>query len=110
MPLLTIESNVECHSTLLSKLSYEVATLLGKPESYVMVKYQHNQNMLFAGSDEAVAFLQLKSLGLPDNVTKDYSAALCSLISNEMGITPERIYIEFSAPERYHWGWNSSTF
>lgn len=71
MPLLTIESNINSQPTLLSTLSYEVAKLLGKPESYVMVKFQHNENMLFAGSDEALAFLQLKSLGLPETATKD---------------------------------------
>lgn len=110
MPLLTIESNINSQPNLLSTLSYEVAKLLGKPESYVMVKFQHNENMLFAGSDEALAFLQLKSLGLPETATKEYSAKLCSLVSREMGISPERIYIEFSAPERHYWGWNSSTF
>lgn len=110
MPLITIESNIQCQATTLSTLSYEVAQLLGKPESYVMVRFQHSENMLFAGSAEPLAFLQLKSLGLPGTQTKEYSSKLCALIKKEMGIDPSRIYIEFVSPERHMWGWDSATF
>lgn len=34
----------------------------------------------------------------------------CALIHHETGISSNRIYIEFSAPERHHWGWNGATF
>lgn len=110
MPLITIESNIQCQTTTLSTLSYEVAQLLGKPESYVMVRFQHNGNMLFAGSAEPLAFVQLKSLGLPDTQTREYSSKLCALVNKELGIDPSRIYIEFISPERHMWGWDSATF
>jgi hypothetical protein len=35
---------------------------------------------------------------------------LCGFITQELGIAAERIYIEFSGPERHMWGWNNKTF
>ncbi|MCK5919804.1 MAG: hypothetical protein KAG66_02615, partial [Methylococcales bacterium] len=40
----------------------------------------------------------------------EYSRALCELVENELGIPADRIYIEFSNPERHMWGWNEGTF
>jgi len=52
----------------------------------------------------------LKSIGLPQNRTKEISAALSEFLQKETGVTPDRIYIEFSDAERAMWGWNGSTF
>lgn len=84
--------------------------MLGKPENYVMVILQTNPAMLFAGSDEPLAYLELKSLGLPEDKTADFSSRLCTLVSELLGVAPERTYIEFSSPARHCWGWNHSTF
>ncbi len=112
MPLLSIEANkspAEIES-FLSECSNRVAKLLGKPESYVMVRYNHNPNMLFAGCATPTAFLQLKSLGLPEEKTAELSSALCALVSDYLSVPAERCYIEFSSPPRHMWGWNSRTF
>ncbi|MDH5190471.1 MAG: phenylpyruvate tautomerase MIF-related protein [Gammaproteobacteria bacterium] len=114
MPLLKIKTNIEIseknETTLLSKASQLTAEQLGKPESYVMVVIETRQSMLFAGSDKPLAYLELKSIGLPENKTGDLSQALCTLINNETGITQDRIYIEFANAERSMWGWNGATF
>ena len=110
MPLLSIESNCESTDGLLKKASETVSAALGKSEQYVMVRYQHNPDMLFAGSNQPLAFLELKSIGLPDEAAPELSAQLCDLLQSELGINSDRVYIEFVNAPRHLWGWNRTTF
>jgi len=114
MPVLKIQTNrilpEEAAKALASKASALVAEQLGKPESYVMTSVESNAAMTFAGTDAPLAFLELKSIGLPESATADASRALCELVSGETGIDAARIYIEFSDAPRKMWGWNSGTF
>ncbi|MGD8567137.1 MAG: phenylpyruvate tautomerase MIF-related protein [Gammaproteobacteria bacterium] len=114
MPYLSIQTNVAVSDDqspqLLQKVSASVAEMLGKPESYVMVALQASSSMVFAGTDQPLAYLQLKSLGLPESSTPQFSSSLCELLQSELDIPAERIYIEFSNPERHMWGWNNKTF
>lgn len=114
MPLLKIETNKpledDQQSSLLRNASQAVAEMLGKPESYVMVTVEHNAAMLFAGSSEPLAYLELKSIGLPASKTSEFSSQLAALLTAETGIPAERIYIEFTDAPRTLWGWNGSTF
>ena len=114
MPLIRITTNQpleeDLQSAFLRQLSAATAAMLGKPESYVMAIFNEQPRMLFAGSDKPLAYVELKSLGLPETSTADYSTRLCSLIEGHLDISPERTYIEFSAPERHMWGWSGGTF
>ena len=114
MPLISVTTNqsvsIEVQTSFLQRLSTTTAAMLGKPESYVMAIFNEQPQMLFAGSAEPLAHVKLKSLDLPENNTADYAARLCSSIKEELGIPPERIYIEFSAPARHMWGWSGRTF
>ena len=114
MPYLKIETNVNInsqqHAELLKHASSKVAALLGKPESYVMVAVQAGVPMLFAGSNAPLAYLELKSIGLPRERTTEHSATLTTLIGEQLGIKPERVYIEFADAERPMWGWSGRTF
>lgn len=112
MPYLTVTSNqrLDTGSEQLKMLSKSVAEGLNKPESYVMVSVQHNPDMLFAGTREALAFCELKSLGLKESQTAELSRRLCTCLGKLYGISANRIYIEFSAPARAMWGWNNKTF
>ena len=62
------------------------------------------------GSDAPLAYLELKSIGLPADRTAELSAALCGLISTELSVASDRIYIEFADAQRHLWGWDSATF
>ena len=112
MPLLTIRTNtvIDNANDLAVAASKKIAELLGKPESYVMVNVMAEQSLVFAGTDDGAALLELKSLGLPESSTGDFSQALCELIKQQLGIDKSRVYIEFSNPERHMWGWNGTTF
>jgi phenylpyruvate tautomerase PptA (4-oxalocrotonate tautomerase family) len=112
MPYLTITSNqvLATDSGQMKILSETVAEGLAKPESYVMVSVQHNPDMLFAGTQQPLAYCQLKSLGLVETQTAILSELLCTCIHQLYVIEPSRIYIEFSSPARSMWGWNKKTF
>jgi len=114
MPFLNIRTNQRlaesAAKTLASKASARVAELLGKPEAYVMVSVETGVDMLFAGTDEPLAYLELKSIGLPQSITTPASQALCDLVSGETGVATNRIYIEFTDAPRHMWGWNGGTF
>jgi phenylpyruvate tautomerase PptA (4-oxalocrotonate tautomerase family) len=112
MPLLEITCNttIADEAGLASQASTFTAGMLGKPESYVMVKVHSSQTLIFGGSNEPVAHVKLKSLGLPENRTAEYSEKICDFIGSALNIDSSRIYIEFSSPERHMWGWDSRTF
>jgi phenylpyruvate tautomerase PptA (4-oxalocrotonate tautomerase family) len=114
MPLLHLITNLELHNeseqATAEALSRYAARLLDKPESYVVTIVQSGQAMLFGGSSDPCAYLQLKSLGLPEERTAEFSAALCDHVHENLGIETARIYIEFSSPPRHMWGWDRTTF
>ena len=112
MPYLEISTNtaIENSPVIAKQASKLVAELLGKPESYVMVKILPEQTLMFAGSAAPAAHVKLKSLGLPENHTTEYSEKICSFLSNQLNIDSARVYIEFANPERHMWGWDKKTF
>ncbi|HEB83160.1 MAG TPA: hypothetical protein ENJ11_09900 [Gammaproteobacteria bacterium] len=112
MPLLEISTNIDIvESTDLAKQASQLAAeILGKPESYVMVKIMPGQTLLFAGSTDPAAHIKLKSLGLPEERTGEFSEKLCSFIEDQLDIPSARIYIEFAGPDRHMWGWDKRTF
>jgi len=112
MPLLTIRTNLKLNNkqSIAEKASLTVANILGKPERYVMVHVEDEQCLIFGGENDPCALLELKSLGLPENITADISARLCEFMNIEARIDASRIYIEFSSPERHMWGWDQRTF
>lgn len=114
MPYLNVSTNQSldkaAESAAVKKLSQACAEMLGKPESYMMVLLNTDQSMSFAGSTEPCAIISLASLGLPEAKTADFSKSLCSLIGELCEVPSERIYINFTSPERHMWGWNQSTF
>jgi len=112
MPYLSIRTNctVDNPDLFLRQASSLCAQMLGKPESYVMVSLDAATPMLFAGSNEPAAYLELKSLGLPEADAKNYSRQLCNFIQAHTAISPQRIYIEFTCGSRELWGYNCGTF
>ncbi len=111
MPLIQINISTKSiieDDSLQKEISKEVASLTGKPESYVMTILQPNTEMTFAGSKEPCCFIKFKSIGSlePSSMTNN----LCNLIASKTNIKQNRIYIEFSDVKASHWGYNNSTF
>jgi len=112
MPYFSIQTNVKITDTptLLASASQMIVSILGKPESYVMVQISDECDLYFAASSAPLAYLTLSSLGLSNTQTREISSQLCAWVEEMLGIDPARIYIAFNAPERAMWGWNRSTF
>ena len=114
MPYLKIQTNLplsrKAERAILRTASTLVAEELDKPEEYVMLALQANTPMLFAGSDDPVAFLELKAIGLPARKTRRLSEALCKLVEGHLGIPPDRVYVKFITVSRGMWGWKGDTF
>lgn len=114
MPLLRITTNItpdeDSRQAFCQTASQAVADMLGKPERYVMVAFDSSADMRFAASSEPCAYLELKSIGLPEDRTASFSETLCTLVTDRLGIPADRIYIEFANAGRSLWGWNSGTF
>jgi len=54
--------------------------------------------------------MDLKAIGLPAGKTAQLSALLCELAKSDLGITGERVYINFADVPPNLWGWNGETF
>jgi phenylpyruvate tautomerase len=114
MPLLQIRTNAEPlmpeRRELVAEASRTVAKMVGKPEKYVMVDLSVAQTMSFGGSDEPLCLMTLRSLGLQEDQTAEFSRVLTDLIATHLRISPGRVYIEFASPPRHMWGYNGGTF
>lgn len=114
MPYLKLNTNIsisdEQAQPLISQLSQLVAGETGKPERYVMVDLAESKPMIFSGAADPLAFLECKSIGLTSKQARSLSSSLCLLLDKELGIPPDRIYIEFCNCPAEFWGWNGSTF
>jgi len=114
MPFLKLSTNVTIEQSqseqLLKELSQLLAKETGKPERYVMVQVTGGKAMLFGGSNQPLAYLECKSIGLTAAQAKALSASLSKLLTNTLSLSAERIYIEFSNCPAEFWGWNGSTF
>ncbi len=114
MPYLKIQTNLpvtkRAQRAVLRQVSALVADELEKPELYVMVALEPDTPMLFGGSDDPVAFLELKAVGLPVRKTKALSRVLCLMIENHLGIAKDRVYVKFIDVKHGMWGWKGDTF
>lgn len=114
MPYLKVNTNLAVADSqakpMLSQLSQLLAAETGKPERYVMVELADERPLLFAGSDQPLAYLECKSIGLSPKQAKTLSSSLCRTLNQQLGIAPDRVYIEFSNCPAEFWGWNGSTF
>jgi phenylpyruvate tautomerase len=113
MPYAAIHTNQtlpkEKQRLLLGVVSDLVASQLGKPKQYVMASIVEGLPMVFAGDDSPAAFLELSSIGVPDQKREPLCARLTE-ISAQTAIPPERIYIVLTDVSRHLWAQGGKTF
>ena len=114
MPLLKLQSSVDLseakRSELLPALSRIVTEGLGKPEQYVMVTIE-SASIMLAGERGGAAFVEVRSIGgLSRDVNNHLSSKICDLLKESLGITPDRVYLNFSDIRATDWGWSGRTF
>lgn len=111
MPYLNIVTNktVDDESSLLAAATKTISQATGKAETYVMVSCESKKGMMMGGSDSPLAFLDYRALGLPSDRSA-FSDALCQLVSDQLAINGDRVYVSMTDSERQNWGWNHQTF
>ena len=112
MPCLEFTTNARIadKSALMRSLSDCVCTGLGKAETYMMVLVNGEVPMLFGGSEEPVAHLTLRALGLKDDAIRRLAGELTELVQEKLGIESQRIYIVFMDADTSKWAWDGRTF
>lgn len=114
MPYFSIETNQAVDDSsrpdLLKKTSAFVSDLLGKPEQYVMISIEPKTAMAFGGSGQPAAFVRLKSIGLPEERCSEFSEKICGFLQKELGISKDRVFIDFKNLKGHMFGWNAKTF
>ncbi len=98
----------ETKNTAIKAMHKLVAKELGKPDKFIMTAIQAEMVMHFGETDDAAAFVEFKSIGLPD--TKKLAAAICDLVQQYLDLPPDRVYIEFTDEPRDKFGYNGTTF
>jgi phenylpyruvate tautomerase len=114
MPLLKLETTVALseakQNALLPALSKLVAEGIGKPEQYVMVTMQQSP-MQMSGKTGEAAFVDIRSIGgLSSDVNRRLAQRVCELLKEHLGISPDRVYLNFTDVKAGNWGWNGATF
>jgi len=108
MSYLKIQTNLpigkKSQQSIMRSASSLVSRELGKSQELVLVALEADTTMLFDGTDDPVAFLELKSVGLPARRTKTLSQDLCELIKEHLGISRDRVYLKFVTGNRGMWG------
>lgn len=82
-------------AVLLKELSHAVATILQKPEDYMMVTIQHGDVMM--GGDLVIgANVVLSSIGgLTASNNQALSQAICKALRKHLAVASDRVYIQF---------------
>ncbi len=114
MPLLKLQTSVPVaeakRDTLSKALSQITASAIGKPESYMMVALSEGP-ICMGGEVGPGAFVDIRSIGgLEPAVNKTISGQVCELLTRELEIPGNRIYLSFTNVTGVDWGWNGGTF
>jgi hypothetical protein len=112
MPFIKVETNVPVpdETACLKGVSALAAGMLGKPESYVLAVLEPGKKLLFGGTADPAAFVTLDSIGLPEDRTSEFSAAICGFLERELSVPANRVYIAFGNIQRHLFGWDGGTF
>lgn len=111
MPYIKTTTNVSIDEIKLANIKSkmgEAIRLMGKTEDWLMLSFEDNIKMFFKGNDQnPMAFIEVKVLGSVNN-SNEMTGELTNIISNELGIAPNNIYISYQGYS--DWGYNGSNF
>ena len=103
---ITVKVSDEKKEVLKSELG-KAAAIIGKPESFLMVGFEDEYCLYFAGNKlEKGAFVSVDLLGSPNSAAfEKMTAKICE---KELGIPGKNIYVEYRTTK--DWGWNGGNF
>ncbi|EMD34384.1 hypothetical protein CERSUDRAFT_97644 [Gelatoporia subvermispora B] len=113
MPSLELRTNVKIDDPkpFLLEFSKFSAELLNKPELYISVSYDYNENLTFNGSFDPALLLTITSLGnINPEANEKYSKALFEFFEKKLSVPGDRGYITFLDPGLAYLGHKGTTF
>ncbi len=96
--------------TIKEQLGKAISLIPGKSESWLMLTFEDDCHIYFQGDGkQPAAFVEVKIYGKANGDAYDQmTAAITQILSNELQIAPNRIYVKYE--ETAHWGWNGNNF
>ena len=113
MPMITSKISVgvseEKRETLKAELGRAIS-IMGKPESYLMLGFEDNYCLYFAGKRlDKGAFVSVELLGDENPAACErMTAEICAIFERELGIPGNAVYITYAGFK--NWGWNGRNF
>lgn len=114
MPFINLKTTVdvtpEKELAVKAGLGKAITALSGKTEDWLMVNIEGGCHMYFKGDNsKPLAFVGVQILGKSTRAEYEkMTAQLCDLLKNELGVSPDGVYVRYGEGE--HWGWNGSNF
>jgi len=113
MPSLVITTNVKVPDirAFIVEFSKLAAETLGKPEQYISINYNYDENLSFHGTFDPAFLMVITSL---DNINptsnEQYSKTFFGYFKEKLGVPGERGYITFFDPGREYLGHKNTHF
>ena len=113
MPMIKVETTVSLSEEKRDILKAELGkaiSIMGKPESYLMINLVDNQDLYFGGNKlDKGAFVEVKALGNIDAGQSDkMTAKVCEILNTQLGISGDVVYVAYFGTS--NWGWNGRNF
>jgi phenylpyruvate tautomerase PptA (4-oxalocrotonate tautomerase family) len=115
MPCITIKTTVpvsEADEKSLNTAFGQALNIFGKSAEWLMVNFEDNQTIWFAGNKkEKAAYVDINLVGdVSADQTLQFTQVIGELLQNILGIPQNCFYITFHTVPGYCWGWNGQTF
>jgi len=113
MPMIKLETTVSLPAEKRDVLKAELGkaiSIMGKPESYLMINLVDNQDLYFGGNKlDKGAYVEIKVLGSVDGAKSGaMTAKVCEILESVLGIPGDAVYVSYFGTA--NWGWNGSNF
>lgn len=106
----TLKISDEKKEIIKKKFGKAIEIFPGKTERWLMVSFDEGLTMYMAGDgSDDTAFVEVKLLGKGNKASFDkMTAEICSILTEELGIKGERIYVKYEECE--YWGYDGINF
>ncbi len=113
MPYIDTKTSVSISAEKKEKIKTRLdraVSILGKSETHLMVGFQDNYSLWFAGkNDKPLAFVEVKLFGkCQRDQYERMTSEICGILKDELGIPGDGVYVKYE--EVANWGFNGFNF
>lgn len=113
MPLVSIytSATIADSAPILKMVTERAATILGKPESIMMVRIEDEQTMSFGGaSDTPATLFEIDGIELSDEKAEPLTLECCRLAGELFATSQDRVFVKLTNVPRGMWGGNGKVY